>query len=235
LEAVIEFQSKQAPPATAGKTQALSYAGYLLGARPDRVAVFGLYLGYTGFTLILVSAAGVYCTKYIPWTDSDGQKLLLRVLYHIHKPPPSMIDPTIIREEGGTFEIQLKGKVFNKCKPLWTGPPIGRRTTIFYSKNILIKEQYLRISQSTPPEAEILKKAHLPAEIPGVIRVGDYELVTRKEDQSAVACGLGNAHRQKIRLELKDKGSPFMDVKTPKGALIAAWDLLEGDYCAPRL
>jgi len=38
-----------------------------------------------------------------------------------------------------------------------------------------------------------------------------------------------NSRRQKVRLELKDKGGPFMMIETPYDALVAIWDLLEGD------
>jgi len=44
-----------------------------------------------------------------------------------------------------------------------------------------------------------------------------------------VECGPMNNRRQKVRLELKDKGEPFMMVETPYDALVAIWDLLEGD------
>jgi hypothetical protein len=144
-----------------------------------------------------------------------------------------MVDPTIKREGDGTFQIELKGRVIKSCRQVVTGPPIGHRTVIFQSlqnNDILIKEQYLCMSGSTQTEPEIITQVHLPGGTPGVVRVGDYELVTRKEDQSEAACGLAGTRRQKIRLELKDLGRPFMHIKTPKEALIAAWDLLEGDY-----
>ena len=43
------------------------------------------------------------------------------------------------------------------------------------------------------------------------------------------SCGLMNNRRKKVPSELKDKDEPFMMIETPYDALVAIWDLLEGD------
>jgi len=248
--------------------QVVAYTGYALAARPDRVAVLGLYLGPNGFALVLVDPTGVHRTDYLPWKLPEsgrsrkgkggkrgkrGQRgqggpsqsrtlpraLLLRVLHCINDPPKTMIDPTITREKGGTFEIAFRGKVFKRCTQKWF-PSLGRWTVVFETSPgasiAIIKEQYLRCKGASVEnmEGNILKMIHDPREIPGVVRVGEFGPVTQ-DDGRAVECGSGNKRRQKFRLELKSQGESFMSIKKPYDALVAIWDLLEGDTFTPHL
>ena len=61
-----------------------------------------------------------------------------------------------------------------------------------------------------------------------VIFATSPRLVNRM-DGSPMECGPMNNRRRMDRLELKDKGEPFMMIDTPYDALVAIWDLLEGD------
>ena len=206
--------------------QVVGYTGYLLFARPDRVAMLGLYISTTEYAIILMDPTGTYRTE--PLVIDNNISLLRRALHYINKPPQSMIDPTIIREAGNTFEITIEGKPYKGCKQRWA-PTLRRRTTVFTTGDEtvrVIKEQYLRPSgTSQVTEGEILRKIHSRGQIPGVVRVGWSGLVKR-EDGSCVKCG--NGGRQKVRLELKDEGDLFMTIKTPYDALVVIWDVLEG-------
>ena len=242
--------------------QAIAYTGYVLASRPDRVAVLGLYLGSNGFALVLADPTGVYHTDCLPWkppsSDHSGRgkrgqrgqggppplgrlpyTLLRRVLHYINDPPKTMIDPTITREEGGTFEITFRGKVFKGCMQKWF-PSLEHWTVVFETSQgasiPIFKEQYLCCEGDSVEnmESRILKMIHDPGVIPGVVRVGEFGPVTQ-EDGHGLECGLGKRRRQKVRLELKDQGESFMAIKKPYDALVAIWDLLEGDTFTPHL
>ena len=263
VEAVVAVHS-EGQTEEANIEQAVAYTGYVLAARPDRVAVLGLYLGCNGFALVLAEPTGVYRTDCLPWRPprggpSGGRKrgqggqrgqggplpsgklphtLLRRVLHYINNPPKAMIDTTIAREKGGTFEIRFQGEVFQGCIPKWC-PSLGRWTVIFETSQgasiPILKEQYLRCEGASVDDTEgsILKMIHGPGVIPGVVRVGKFGPVTQ-EDGRAVECGLGKRRRHKVRLELKGQGDSFMAIKRPYDALVAIWDLLEGDTYTPH-
>ena len=79
LEAVIAVHSKH-KSVLDNIRQAVAYTGYLLAARPDRVAVLGLYISLQGFALILVDPTGVYHTDQISWGEPLEKNPLPRVL-----------------------------------------------------------------------------------------------------------------------------------------------------------
>lgn len=208
----------------------MAYAAYLLQQRPDRVAVCGLYVAKSRFSLILIDAAGAYSTA-LPWDDESARNLLLRVVYYINVPPMSMIDPTVTRHEDA-FTVNVQGQVLEGYTLRSCGHPLGRRTVVFQcegANHLVVKEQYLRC----PPEISehtILTHIHEPGEMPGVVRVRSCEVV-RRVDGSSIECGKGSQRRQKVRLLLQDTGTPFMAISTPHEALVTAWDVLEGEWC----
>jgi hypothetical protein len=222
-------------PEIHGIHQAIAYTAYLLEQRPDRVAVFGLYIWDKCFSLILVDATNVYYTTG-SWGEESERELLFRVLYYVNDPPASVIDPTITNKKDGTFSIKVGDDGHPDCEILFCQHPIGRRTVTFLNRNNdsfpIIKEQYLRC-RATATEAEVLEESilnriHEPDEVPGVVRVGWCGLVKRP-DQSSVECGEGDWKRQKARLVLLDAGIPFMEINNPYDALVTAWDALEGE------
>ena len=217
--------------------QAVAYTGYLLAARPDRVAVLGLYISRQCFVLILVDPAGVYRTDKIRWKKPPENNPLPRVLAYIDNPPPLMVDPTIQREKDGTFQIKLGKETHGGCTQTWS-PALGRWTMIFKTRkpDHVIKTQYLRydagmteanITEADITEAKLLTKIHSPKWMPGVVRMRRHGWVKR-DDKDYVECPSENGRRRKVYLELEDEGDPFMGIETPKEALIAIWDLLEG-------
>jgi len=189
--------------------------------------MLGLYISKQDYTVILADPTGIYYSRRVPWKEIS---LLRSALHCINDPPLCMTDPTIKREAMGTFTITMAPKVYHGCQQQWY-PTVGRWTVVFATSPgetvPVIKEQYLRCNGDIT-EGNILKHVHSLGEIPGVVRLGEYGPVKRK-DGSPVECGPMNNRRQKVRLELKDKGEPFMMVETPYDALVAIWDLLEGD------
>lgn len=59
-------------------------------ARPDCVAVLGIYLSDSHLVPILIDASGVYYTILLPWKDAKARLLLCRVLDYISAPPTSI-------------------------------------------------------------------------------------------------------------------------------------------------
>jgi hypothetical protein len=242
LETVVAYHSK-------GKSepdhinQVIAYTGYLLAARPDRVVALGLYIKPDGFVAVLADPTRVYRTETIQREDPLAKQLLFRVLYYIDRPPSLMIDPTIQRDVDCTFQITLDGNVHNRYQQCCS-PILGRWTTIFKKEQSgtdpspgpgpIFKYQYLRAPDITPdndpdiPEGKILKHIHQPEEIPGVVRMESYGWVKRAGGD-VVACSTGNRRRQRAWVKLVDEGGPFMGINKPRDALIASWDLLEGD------
>ena len=210
--------------------QAVAYSRYLLMARPDRVAVLGLYIKSDGFAVVLMDPTRVYRTAHIPWEHALGKVLLLRVLYYVVCPPELMVDPTIRRDDHGGFQITINGKVHTNYR-LSSIPTFGHWTTILKPEapGPVFKFQYLRPAELIP-EGIVLSHVHCNGDIPGVIRINRYGWV-RRTDGDIVACPTGD-QRQKVYLELKDTGDLFMGINTPRDALIVIWDLLEGDtFC----
>ena len=233
MEAAVEFYSTGTSELR-GIRQTVAYTSFLLQQRPDRVAVFGLYISLQSFSLVLIDATNVYYTT-LSWHDESARTLLSRVLYYINNPPELMVDPTVIRKNT-TFTIITPGKDYEGCELISCGYPLGRRTVVFRSRDSdapVIKEQYLRppITATEPeiPEKTILEMVHERGEreMPGVVRVFWSGYVERK-DRRRIECGRGGWRRQKVRIVLRDAGALFMTISTPYDALVTAWDALEG-------
>jgi len=182
------------------------------------------------FAVVLVDPSRVYSTAHIPWEHPLAKILLFRVLNYVGCPPSSMVDPTILRDDHGGFQITVDGKIHTNYR-LSSFPTLGRWTTILKAEapGPFFKFQYLRPADSIP-EGNILSHIHRTGEIPGVVRINWYGWV-RRTDGDIVACPTGD-RRQKVCLELKDTGDLFMGINNPRDALIIIWDLLEGDtFC----
>ena len=143
-----------------------------------------------------------------------------------------MVDPTIQRENDGTFQMKIGGNIHEGCTQAWS-PALGRWTMIFKTRkpDHVIKTQYLRynagMTEADITEANLLTAIHSSERMPGVVRVGQYGWVERG-DGHYVECPSEDGRRRKAYLEMLDEGDPFMGIKMPKEALIAIWDLLEG-------
>ena len=138
-----------------------------------------------------------------------------------------MVDPTIQRENDGTFHITVGNSVHKGCQQEWS-PALGRWTTVFKTPapGPVIKTQYLH-SDVEITEGKVLEMIHSSGKIPGVVRVGWYGSVKR-DNGLDVECPSKDGRHRKVCLELMDEGDPFMGIETPYEALIVIWDLLEG-------
>lgn len=228
LEAVGAFHSK-GQTVDANIAQVVAYAGYLLAVRPDRVSVFGLYLGPAGFAVVFMTPSQPFRTNLIDWApDNTISPLLASVLDLIQTPHASMVDPTTEWKDNGTFTITIGTKAYPGCR-LACSPGLERWTSVFRTGQSVIKSQYRKLDSK--PEAEILKYIHQGPRFPGVVRVVDSVWV-RRPDLAFVESGMTEV-RRKVVMALMDEGMPFMEIKTPFDALATIWDLLEGETSLP--
>jgi len=104
-------------------------------------------------------------------------------------------------------------------------PSLGCWTTILKPivSGPVFKFQYLKSDDIL--EGKILETIDKFGGIPGVVRMGHYGWVKRKNG-NIVECPTGQ--RKRAYLELEDEGDLFMGVNNPREALIVIWDLLEG-------
>jgi len=127
-----------------------------------------------------------------------------------------------------TFTI----KTYDQLIVLCAGESMGGRTTVLArldgSSSIVIKEQFVNTVHGFT-EGPILEEIHKDGRFPGVVGLDGWEYVINGDKKVSVK------HKRmklsKIRLILKDKGTPFMDVKTPRELLMGIYDLLESE-CA---
>ena len=225
IEATAEFLSA-GDNQQSGLAKAITYTAYHLLSRPDRVIVPGFFFSRRGFSLIFTGASGT-CHTDLKWNDQEHLQLLCEFVDRIFFPSPDMIDPLIVRNTDDTFDISLKEKTYPRCKILFLGRAIGRRTTIFETNERavpIIKEQYL---MSPSPEAGLLKKL---LGVPGVVRLHDHQ--EYRTGGQVIGCTIGEKPRYKTRLALKDKGEPIRESKTPEEFLERLYDVLEtAQYC----
>jgi hypothetical protein len=242
VEAAIEIHSK-GTNSTDGPLQAMSYAYYLLQARPDRVAVQGMYVDKGGVTLFLVSCTEIKRTQRLSLTESADVQLLYAFVKRLYDPLPLMVDPTIRMgkkdgEKPRLFDITLKipGSPPTICEGYQIfdcAPTRGQRTHIFVNLEkptivkdqpvFIIKDQYRR-SDHRFSEKDVINHIHSDGEVPGIVRIV-YAQQVYQDDESVVSSGC----REKTRICMVDYGTHMMDVKTPKEALMTIYDLLEGE------
>jgi hypothetical protein len=124
-----------------------------------------------------------------------------------------------------TFPIQPHGQLI----VLRAGESIGRRTIILAkrddSSGIVIKEQYIEISRRFI-EGRILEQIHEGGRFPGVVDFTSWKYVANEDGQISVK----HQHKEsaetrwKTHIVLEDKGTPFMDIKTPRELLMGIHD-----------
>ena len=239
FEATVEIESK-------GKKlkdrmgQGATYTSFLLQARPDLNSVLGLYVDKAGLVFMISDAEGVKQTDMVSWKDLDSAKLLQAFITRLYSPHDTMVDPTVERVQGnpGSFNVKLalQGGGETTCfgyPHCISHAAFGRRTTIFIEKDSptkidgkpihVIKEQY-REPNHRFDEPMIINHIHRDGPFPGVIQLVHYEDV---KDSKGTEISSGT--RNKVRLTEKDWGTPFMDIKTPREALLICYDLLESE------
>jgi hypothetical protein len=216
----------------------VAYTSYLLQARPDKLEVRGIYVDCNSFILTVSNACGAFTTGLLDWKSRPSRLLLCAWIERMYRP---VVDPSITSkiEQGGppTFTITLpeEGGVYQDCTIQSTGSAFGRRTIIFDcpgQPGVIIKEQYIETPRGFQ-EGPILDKIHKDGIFPGVVRQRWHGPVTSENKRLVVQWKNPKTHKiyekMKTRIVLLDKGISIMDVKTPREALVALYDLLESE------
>ncbi|KAF8149829.1 hypothetical protein B0H34DRAFT_862560 [Crassisporium funariophilum] len=240
VEAAIKIHSK-GTNLTDGPLQAMSYAYYLLQARPDRVAVQGMYVDEGGVTLFLVSCTEIKRTQRLSLTTLANVRLLYAFVKQLYDPLPLMVDPTIrMRKKDGEkprlFNIELKipglpPTICEGYRIFDCAPTRGQRTHIFVNLEnptivedqhvLVIKDQY-RLGDHRFSEKDVINHIHSDGEVPGIVCIV-YAKQVYRANGSVVSFGC----REKTRICMVNYGSHMMGVKTPKAALMMIYDLLK--------
>ncbi|KAF8153439.1 hypothetical protein B0H34DRAFT_861538 [Crassisporium funariophilum] len=216
VEATIEIHSK-GTNLTDGPLNAMSYAYFLLQARPNRVAVQGMYVDSVGVTLFIVSCTEIKRTPRLPLRETASVQLLHAFVKRLYNPLPFMVDPTIRKQgrddKGRTlFNIDLKipgsSPATITCKNYYifdVAPSGGQRTHVFVNlkeptivedKPVhVIKDQY-HCGDHRFSEKDVIDHIHSGGDVPGIVCIVHAEQVYR-DDGSVVSSG---RHQEKNRL-----------------------------------
>ncbi|KAI0719835.1 hypothetical protein C8T65DRAFT_568580, partial [Cerioporus squamosus] len=216
-----------------GRAQAASYAYRHQQARPDHPMVFGLNFNARWYQIILSSPNGVVASKQTPWDDLD---LLFAYIYSFYDPlDDHFLDDDTVRwnapvdSEGlPSWNIKFKNTVY-KGHFVFVGDPWGRRTTVFRASSgldgqLIFKETY-RHDGRRFKEEEVLKHIHAEGDIPGVVRLKDWEYV--RTGGKLLEIGSGDDVRRKVRLAFLDDGESLREARSVNDLLKAFYDVLE--------
>ncbi|KAF8968120.1 hypothetical protein BDZ97DRAFT_1801002 [Flammula alnicola] len=249
MESAMKVVSK-GTSVTEGIEQAVAYTTYLLQARPDRVAVQGLYVGNSIITFIITDASGARFTT-IPWKDESHFFLLCAFIDRLHDPLPTMVDPTIQRRKDlldfrwditvtigqpqhSEENTDSPESMTIKCEGYQidhASASFGSRSHIF--KNLefptkvlghdihIIKDQYS--GQHTRfTESQVLEHIHTNGPVPGMVDLVHHEKPLWTNG-NPVLCG----DRVKNRILMSLYGTHLDTVSSVREALIAIYDTLE--------
>jgi hypothetical protein len=214
----------------ASRTKSAAYTSYLLQARPDMVAVQGIYVDSSSFRLVVSNACGAFHTDDLKWKPRPSRLLLCAWIQRLYEP---LVDPSITVNMKGnkapTFNIKLPETDYLNCKIYSVGTAFGRRTIVFTcpKPKVVIKEQYIETTRRFE-EGSILTKIHENGTVPGVVRPGWFGSVQASENELIVEGR--KSKRKKTRVVLLDKVPSIMDAKTPREVLVAMYDLLESEF-----
>jgi hypothetical protein len=211
------------------EAQCVLSIGRLLQARPDHISVQWISVHTDSFKLIVASACGVSCTQQLKWDEQASRRILRTWILCLYRPTNVDASTTVNTVDTvPTFSIQCPGISYIGCSIRCVGGAFSRRTVIFDTAdpNIVIKEQY--IDASRQEEGSILGTIHHGGTFPGVVRVGWHGTI--KSDNGQTICVEGdNGAEEKRRLVMLDQAGSLMDATTLRDALIAIYDLLEGE------
>jgi hypothetical protein len=215
---------------------AASYTGYLLQARPDLIAALGMYVNKDKFRLLFTNALGVAYMQPVEWDNPNSGPLLCAWISRLYTPS---LDGTIKRDnstDNPTFTVTVKAgdteKSYGGCSISKVGGPFHRRTIVLMDskRENVIKEQYIDVDRRFE-EGPILDIIHADRTFPGVVRKESYNVV--QSDGKDLIVEDDGVKRKKTRLVMPDTGGRLMDAETPLDALIAFYDLLEGEPLPP--
>jgi hypothetical protein len=216
--------------------EVISYVGYLLEARPDLVSALGLLLEPESFSLLLCNADEI--KKLTVSTAEDYFPLLLAVMKYLNGGQEKNLDATLSREsDPSLFNVavpsgvaplggpETEWTIYKSCTLCRSHVPFGRRSSVFkYQPNNdvtairVIKDQYISKNHRWT-EKDILDKIHASGTYPAVVRMCFAGTIPE------AGCG----DRIRVRIALQDYGTDFLSLKTPRDAIYALHDLLEGE------
>jgi hypothetical protein len=209
--------------------QAITYALYLLEARPDLMSALGLLVEPDNLEFFLCNANGVW--KLSLSEKEDYLPLLRAVLSYLNEGQGENCDSTLSREKFNNeilFNVSVpNGSTlirYTGCSLRYSHDPFGRRPTVFIydPKNgvnaiRVIKDQYIRKNRRWT-EKDILEKIHADDTYPAVVTMCFFGEIT----------GARCDDRIRVRICLQDYGTDFLSLKTPREIIYALYDLLEG-------
>jgi hypothetical protein len=234
-------------------SQAASYTLYLLQARPDLLSVTGMffYPKKQEIALYLTDSQAVTYVEHVALPLAT--KLLVTWIRRLYKPKHEFAITRVgFYPDIPTFTIKAgHPKPFSQCSIMSVGA-VHRRATIFQNQTVVIKSQYFEVGRRFE-ERQILGNIHKDnKDFPGVVRLkstksnppaaGGSKSVGDGGSKSVgnghhivVPSGQKNKRRQSL-LVLRDKvPKTLMDAETPLDALIAIYDLLEGNILSSFL
>jgi hypothetical protein len=211
------------------EARGVSSIGQLLQARPDYISVQWICVQPEGFKLIVATACGVFSTELLKWDEEPSRPILCAWISCSYK--PTNVDPSITVNTTDTvpnFNIQCPGVTYPDCSIRCVGGAFSRRTVIFDTAdpNIVVKGQYVDAGRQN--EGAILGAIHHSGTFPGVVRVG-WHGVMKLDDGRRICVKGDDGVKEKRRLVMLDQAGSLMGATTLRDALIAIYDLLEGE------
>ncbi len=228
---VVEAKSKKAH---GGRAQAASYAYRHQQARPDHPMMFSLYIKPQYYQVILSSPNGVAASKATSWDELD---LLFAYVYAHYDPlDDHFLDDETVRWNAPvgsslpSWDITFKDTVYTGHF-VFVGDPWGRRTTVFRASSklgeqLIFKDTY-RHDGRRFKEEDVLKHIHANGDIPGVVRLKDWEYVYTGGKPLEIRSG--DDVRRKVRLAFLDDGERLRAAESVNDLLKAIYDILEGE------
>jgi hypothetical protein len=229
------------------RIQLSSYLWDHMTARPDMPGVYGLGVRAKDYVVLWSDASGVIASPCIPWDSDCG--MLANYIQSLYISPSRHFtnDPTIeVVDDNNSmmapnWTIRMKGKTYENCHIIFSGPSWGRRTFVWTVKidneSVVIKDAY-RDDARRFCEGQILEKIHELASMPGMVRLIDWCFVCIKPAVISTApclhLGTDNRavpHRRKIRLVLGSIGRSPRASESVLDLLKAVYDVIEGVYC----
>ena len=224
-----------------GRAQAASYAYRHQQARPDHPMILCLIVKPQWYQVILSSPNGVVASKETPWSDLE---LLLAYVYSHYDPLDDhfLHDDTVSWNEADpassrpSWSIVFRGQTYTGHF-LFVGEPWGRRTMVFRvyggeEDALIMKESYRSTNRRFKEEA-VLEQIHRDGDVPGVVRLKDWEYV--HTDGKLLQIGSGDDARIKVRHAFYDYGQPLLEAKSVNDLLEVFYDVLEGTFLCSQL
>ena len=218
-----------------GRAQAAAYAYRHQQARPDHPMLFCLIVKPQWYQVILSSPNGIVASRETPWDDLE---LLLAYVYSHYDPRDDhfLHDDTVSwnapnpASSRPSWSFVFRGQTYTGYF-VFVGDPWGRRTMVFrvygaQGDALILKESYRRRNRRFKEEV-VLAQIHRDGDVPGVVRLKDWEYV--HTDGQLLQIGSGDDARIKVRHTFYDYGEPLLKAKSVNDLLEVFYDALESE------